>query len=120
MYPIAVSLVPSFSASFVFFVSFSPAFPLVKSIAVVVVGVVVVSRDRRRACRTSCGLGLRLGQLCLGRRGVFVFGVLDPFAAVVTFGAFVTFAVVFVVFGDGAALGEPSEPILLLARVPSP
>ena len=35
---------------------------------------------------------------------VFVFGVLDPFAVVVAFGAFVTFAVVFVVFGDGVAL----------------
>jgi hypothetical protein len=35
---------------------------------------------------------------------VFVFGALDPFAPVVTFGAFVTFAVVFGVFGDGVAL----------------
>jgi len=87
-------LVPSFSAIFVFFVSFSPAFPVVKSIAVVVVGVVV-----------GLVIADAVPDFFVDLVSALASFVWDVVVAFVALGAFGNFAVVVVAFGDGAALG---------------
>jgi hypothetical protein len=106
VYPIAVSRVPSLSASFVFLVSRSPTFPLVKSIVVVVVGVVVELVVVKLVVVDV--LPDFFGDL-VSALASFVWDVVvvfvgpDPLVVVVTFGPFVVFAVV--VLGDGVDLG---------------
>jgi hypothetical protein len=103
----AVRRVPSFSASFVFLVSRSPTFPLVKSIVVVAVGVVVELVVVKLVVGDVAPdfFADLVSALASFVWDVVVFGVLDAFAVVVPFGALVTFAVVFVVLGDGVDLG---------------
>jgi len=77
----------------------------VKSIVAVVAGVVVVRLVVDVLVDFLADPVFALASFVSDVVVVFVFGALDPFAAVVALGAFVTFAVVFVVLGDGVALG---------------
>jgi hypothetical protein len=89
----------------VFLVSRSPTLPLVKSIVVVDAGVVAEVAVVGVTLDFFADLVSTLASFVSDVVVVFgVFGLLDVFAAVALFGACVTFAVVFVVLGEGVAL----------------
>jgi hypothetical protein len=84
----------------------------VKSIVVVVLDVVVELAVVDLVPDVFADLVSALASFVWDAVVVFALGVLDPFAVVVTFGAFVTFAVVFVVLGDSVGLGAFGDDTL--------